>query len=159
MSSSSVNYAENVLGVHNPWSESLRRLESHRVAGERIASIKTEIRNTKASVDDRRLSLISEAPAKYPDLSITARKDQLRIDFAHDAHLIHLEQEVRRLEGELDSAEAERRHHELGLHILTARMNELGGLLNFYAEAKAAAGRKKHLNTMSTGSTNEHVEA
>lgn len=136
---SAVEYAEKQLDVHGPWIEAQRRLDLHSQASENVRLAKDEIRALKQSLSDRQFEVTTEAPSTpgYPN-AVQARKDFIKLMIAGDPTCNRIEREINHLQSVLDDYQSEVRHHDLGLSVLTARMNELSGLLSFYAAAKLA---------------------
>lgn len=142
-----MRYAEETLDVHGPWQEAQRRLDSHASASERVTQNKAQIRGLKQTIEDRRRDIAAEAPsaAGYPS-GVQARRDFVKLLVESDGAVSAAEDMIAVCQSVLEDAQAELRHHELGLSVLTARMTELGGLLHFYAEAKSAqTARLQHL--------------
>lgn len=135
-----VQYAEQVLDVHGPWVEAQDRLKLHAEASESVDQFKREMRARKRLIDDRKLELASAAPLMpgWPDKGVTAQRDFIKQVVADDDKLRELEASVAECQSAIEEAQSQVRHHELGIGFLTARLTELGGLLHFYAEAKAA---------------------
>jgi chromosome segregation ATPase len=136
---SAVEYAEKVLGVHLPWDEALGRLLDHENATQAQAEIRNSIRTHKQRIEDRKFEVTTEAPSVegYPD-GVQARRDFVKVLLANDEQLGDLESTLDHLNSRLEHVSAEVKRHELALHVLVARMTELGGLLQFYAVAKQA---------------------
>lgn len=142
---SAVQYAEEVLGVHVPWDEAQRRLELHAQASENVDLTRGELRANKQSLEDRKLEVATEAPslAGYPE-GVQARRDWTKLLIVNDEKIVKYEQQIAHLQTVLEDYQSQVKHHELGLHVLTARMTELGGLLMFYAAAKQAENTTLH---------------
>ncbi len=136
---SAVEYAEQVLDVHAPWKEAQERLDYHDTALNEVDRLKGEIRLLKQRIEDRKMEIATEAPSTqgYPE-GVQARRDFVKLLQANDTALSELEEQIVQAEHDRDEWQSTAKHHELGLHVLTARMNGLGGLLQFYAVAKQA---------------------
>lgn len=131
-----VDYAEQSLGVHKVYDEAATRLNEHAHLTDEIKALNAKIRQVKESITDRESLIVAQEGGNIAGLSKTAAKEHMKAAFDAD-------DEINRLRGLLADAEAERadadatlRHHALGVQMLTARMQELGGLLEFYAAAK-----------------------
>lgn len=134
-----VQYAEQVLAVHVPWEEAQRHLDLHADASEHVDLTRREIRAVKANIEDRKAEVTAEAPSTrgYPE-GVQARRDFTKLLLASDDKLTSMEKHLDNLHSMLDDYQSAVKHHELALYAVTARMNELGGLLQFYSVAKAA---------------------
>lgn len=141
-----VKYAENTLGVHMPWEQAsavLKKIEQHRL---QLVHLRSIMRHTKGVIEDRKLSILNEAPSRsdWPS-SHTAQQSALKVLYQTDSGIIELNDEVERIQNKIEESEAEIKHGELELQVLIARMNELGGLLQFYAACKNTAIQVKHI--------------
>lgn len=136
-----VKYAENDLGVHQPWEEAQNRLSLYGIASDAIAEHKRELRTLKAQIEDAKHNVRTVAPSEVDFWDSMSQKDRdqaIKDKIADSDYITELEKRVREHQASLDTAESEARHHELGLKVLSSRMTELGGLLSFYAEVKRA---------------------
>lgn len=142
-----VEYAEKVLGVHLPWDEAQQRLEQHALAQDRMTMLRSNLRGLKNDLEAHKIELLNQGAAMWPNDSVTARREKTKSLIASDGEHTRLEEAITECQFDLESAEADVRHHELGLHVLTARMTELGGLLNFYAEVKREITMRQTTNS------------
>lgn len=136
-----VTYAEQELGVHIPWQEAQDRLASHENATNTVTHFKNLLRMSKDYLEDAKREARAEAPSQiqfFDSLSVKERDQAVRDFIANSPKVTSVEQDIRSFQGDLDRAEGELKHHELGLKVLSSRMTELGGLLHFYAEVKRA---------------------
>jgi hypothetical protein len=131
-----VTYAEDTLGVHVVWEEAQQRIEAHGLATEGALRAKRDIRDIEERITDREAEITSDERGANPDMKITAFKEHLKVAFANDSVHQALVAELANSQNVRDGHDADMRHHELGIRALTARMTELGGLLEFYAAAK-----------------------
>lgn len=143
MSPNPVSYAEDVLGVHAVWVEADERLAAHGKLVRERADLHKQIRTIKTRIVDRETDLTVDAPSAFPDASATERTRLLKVAFHKDAALQDMRAEEDDLQATLDMIDADVRHHETGLRVLSARMEELAGLLHFYASARS----KSHTQT------------
>lgn len=135
-----VQYAENTLGVHTPWSEAQTRLASHDSYTTAEVGAAALIRLLKDQIADYEAEVVSQWRADEPSLSATAFKQYVKDRLGVDTNWRKLRDDLTAHEVARDAAEAGRRHEEQGLRVLSARMEELAGLLHFYAAAKTEQG-------------------
>lgn len=138
----SVEYAEDTLGVHKVYDDCTQRLEEHDKAKNTYLTALSDIRQLKAAVVEREAEITSDERGKHPDMKITAFKQHVGVKCEQDTVHKAYRDDLAVAESSRDEAEQDMRHHELGVRALTARMNELGGLLEFYSAAKQAATNK-----------------
>lgn len=142
MAANPVKYAEETLGVHVPWADVQEHLEAHATETGEAIDLRKLLMQWKHAVEDRKVELRSLAPGAIPgyaEMSATAAKEAVKNWLDSDSDLRAAECQVDIVRNELDTVEASLKHRELALHGLTARMNELAGLLKFYTQAKQAA--------------------
>lgn len=135
-----VEYAERTLGVHVPWQQARSLLEAHEHKSRELVQVKSNIRFTKAAIADRTMEVRTEAPAhaEFPVKGVQEREKFVKLLCFVDDTIRAGNDELEELLSEQDSVEASLKHIEVSLNVLTARMNELSGLLDFYAAAKSA---------------------
>lgn len=134
-----VTYAEQVLGVHAPWQEVQERLSNHAAASESADETAIQLRATRRELEDRKRNITNLAPqsVNWPD-KVTPQKEFIKRAIDNDEECLRLERSIEELQAAHDEYKSTARHHELGIHALSARMTELGGLLTFYSEVKRA---------------------
>jgi hypothetical protein len=138
---SPVAYAENTLGVHQVWSAAEQTLAD-------LATAQTAAVNTAAAkrviteqIADRELEVTNDERSKYTDLSQTAFEKHLRGALQADPQMKELRKNLMEAQRHHDAAEANITQMEYTLRTQVARMEELSGLLNFYAAAKQATNK------------------
>lgn len=138
MSSNPVEYAEETLGVHSVYEEAERRYQLHAEASDALDRTSDEIRSVRASIEASEIELISDlrGSEEAKGMSKTAFGDYLKEKLKEDADLRVWRIRLADLEGVRAEFERALKHHQLGIHLATARMEELGGLLEFYAAVK-----------------------
>lgn len=136
-----VEYAEGTLGVHQVWDEANDRLVAHEVVKDRYLASLSGIRYVEQQIATREGEIVAEQRGEHPDMKIMEFKQHIAAVMATDEKAVELNTSLAEEKDIRDAAKADMQHHELGLQALTARMNELAGLLEFYAAAKQAASR------------------
>lgn len=135
---SPVDYAEQVLGVHEPWTSAQTRLDEYELALKTQALLKGRYKGVQIAIRDREFEVMTETPAKYQNASDTAMRRYVKEEQEQDYRLRQLRSELHQVQLDLDNVEADVLRHSRALDVLTARMTELGGLLQFYAVVKQA---------------------
>ncbi len=137
--SNPVEYAENTLGVHTVFAEAEARLLNYKAASDLILDLNGDIRSTKDNLVSREGVIIAEQGATTAGMTKVAAKEYLKEILDDDPEMGRLHDKLANLESERHVADADLRHEGLAVKMLTARMEELGGLLIFYAAAKRNA--------------------
>lgn len=131
-----VKYAEDTLGVHSVWEEARRRLDHHDQLTHNLAQCHVGLRSLRSEIAERELEITAKAHELWPNVSGTERARLLKVGLAQDDALRSLRDAERTLLSAQDSLELDKHHHEQGIRVLSARMVELGGLLQFYASVR-----------------------
>lgn len=141
-----MQYAEQTLEVHVPWEDAKFCLDVHAETTLKVDELRRKIRGHKQRIEDRKMEVATEAPSHpdYPPDGVTKQRDFLKVLLGNDQDLSDLESALDAMTSDLEHHTSLVKHQELRLYALTARMNELGGLLNFYAVAKSAETQVQH---------------
>jgi hypothetical protein len=131
-----VDYAEQTLGVHTVYEEAQKRLDLHGQLTGQIAALNAAIRADKDNLAARESTLVAEHGAHTAGMSKTAAKEYMKAIIESDPEVERIRDRLAEHESDRAVMDADLRHHAAGLQMLTARMHELGGLLEFYAAAK-----------------------
>lgn len=133
-----VAYAEGSLNVHAVYTEAQESLEALGKHQRTATDLTDTKRRLMVALDDREMELVSTERAANPDMSQAAFDRHIKLVLAADSEMVDYRSQVLDLQFKLDEANASVAHTEAHIKILTARMNELGGLLTFYAATKGA---------------------
>lgn len=133
-----VEYAETKLDVHGILDRTIVAREDLDKVYTLLAEQRDARRGTLASIEDREMTLAIDERGKHSDMSQAAMDKHLKMVFFKDDHLIVLRNTLGVIEDAIDGAEYDRRIHEKTIEIGCARMNQLGGYLNYLAAVKMA---------------------
>lgn len=136
MAAKSIEYAEQKLGVHTIYSDAKKALEWYGSASADYERFIDEKRRRLASVEDIEIRIISEERANNPEMSQAQMDRHLKIVFNQNGDLRLGRDMVIECSHSIDVAEHNMKLHEKELQVLTARMNELGGYLQYLAAVK-----------------------
>jgi uncharacterized coiled-coil DUF342 family protein len=140
-----VEYAERVLEVHDIFVSTEQVLDEHARALDAMTSANRRIRDLE---EDLRLAEIdtgiaAERAADAREWKGIGQRSKFVKDFiTSHPEVVNLRGEIESAKNRRDEAEADVRHLALVIGARTARMNELGGLLNFYAAAKLVSQKE-----------------
>jgi hypothetical protein len=143
-----VQYAEEELGVHEVWQSHNDAIHNLLVQRSSVDGHKATIRSLKEQMVDREFDLLSDLMNIDPDASATARNQVLKRVSHTDSLMGELRKDLATAESDLATAETVLRVTEAELRGTAARMEQLAGLLRFYAVSKEATLHK----------SNEHKE-
>lgn len=134
-----LNYAEETLGVHRVHEQAhIARAELDRVLND-LSEARDKRRSTEAQIEDRELELVADERGKHADMSEAAMGRHLKIVFHRDGDLQNLRSSLRSIVGDIEGLEYDKVMHETDIKIAVARMQELGGYLQYLAVVKSTS--------------------
>lgn len=131
-----VRYAEDNLGVHSLYQEIEDHLTDLNDALISYNEATQQVRLLAEKMEDREIELIGEYRAGDPKIAVAAIERRIKEDRANDDELAALRAEHRKAQDDQTLAESQVTILKYRLRGKTARLNELGGLLTFYAATK-----------------------
>lgn len=140
--SNPVEYAENQLGVHAIWQAAESELQTHGKAIEELKACNRRISDLRIQLEDRERDVANETDLSECT-SKTAIKETIKAAIESDSAAIKLRKEIATVETDKAAHDLDARHAKYGVELHSARLVELGGLLNFYAAAKTQANQAK----------------
>jgi predicted nucleic acid-binding Zn-ribbon protein len=141
--STPVSYAENELKVHAVHDDALAAHETLTGALDEYAAASRTIRSTHEAIERREHVLASDIKGGDPGMSQEALKRALKDAQHTDDELVSLRAALHQAQDRQNNSYAVIEREKYRLRVLSARMNELGGLLSFYAAAKTAAAQQR----------------
>lgn len=138
-----VTYAEVTLEVHEVFNTTK---EAHQKLDETLTLLTEKgdaRRHVEQHLTDREMEIVTEERGKHPDMSQAQMDKHIKSLLFQDAEWKKLRDELRELKDDLDGIDADRKVHERSIEIGCARMNQLGGYLNYLAAAKNASTASK----------------
>lgn len=139
MADRAITYAEQNLHVHDVWDEAKEAQRDLREAQKAAVEYAQQKRTLIEAMNERTAQFTAAERGRLSDISATAFEQHLKTALQLDPALMRLRQEYSAAQSQHDLAEASVREAEFRCRMYAARMEELGGLLNFYAATKQAA--------------------
>lgn len=136
-----VEYAEQVLGVHSVHNDAANALGDLERALQDRVRLHAEIRQWKSRITDREMDVAATVRAADPEASLAAYERSLKIALHDDTQMKALRDNLDDAQNRLDVAEAAVEYNKTTARVQSARMVELGGLLEFYAVTKRASNK------------------
>lgn len=130
-----VYYAEQDLQVHQVYTDAQDARASLQSILDRHKAITVDVRQTEWAITDRELDVEGTIDPSSAS-SKTALQEIVKNTLKFDKQLVELRQKLRALKAEQSDLEHEARLAEWDIKIKIARMQELNGLLSFYAATK-----------------------
>ena len=134
-----VTYAEQTLGVHDVYRKAEARLDELQAAQAAATDARRVIRMAKDELADREREITNERRAENHEMTDTAFKKAIKEWIAADKEHQRIQVKLREAESDRDAADADVKRHEHGVRVHAARMEELAGLLHFYAAVNQAS--------------------
>jgi DNA polymerase elongation subunit (family B) len=133
-----LEYAEGTLKVHMVYHEALqKRNELDEILGEL-----SELRDTKRDLDvrlvDAEMLVAAEEWAKHPDMSAARMEKHVKVAYSQNDDVRQLREQIIKLSGDIEGRQYDVTICEVDIKIAVARLQELGGYLNYLAAIKQA---------------------
>lgn len=131
MAHKALKYAEDGLGVHSVYESAVT---SHKEYGEvldQLSTIRSRKRTLEEELGEREVDILIEETSKHPSMSATAMKDHSKKAIQKDAQSKALRHELIEVSNEIDRLESRKAILEQEVRIQVARLNELGGYLQY----------------------------
>lgn len=138
MSLKAVQYAEDKLGVHDVWLEARNDLDQYRIATEALAKALSARRSVEDQVQDAEGMLVASKRGKHPDMSEAAFSRQLSTWKRQDPVLADLRDKLAHAHALVQECQFEVDILKASVRLKSARLEELGGYLNYLAAVKQA---------------------
>jgi hypothetical protein len=142
-----MRYAEDNLGVHTVYNEVVTR----RNELDEVLSLLSETRDKKRalalSLEDKEMAVAADEWAKHPDMAVTRMEKHIKVAFSNDGEIREMREGLAKLSGEIEGLEFDRDMCETDIRIACARLQELGGYLQYLAVIKTEAGKASEANT------------
>ena len=140
----SFSYVES-LGVNSVYDDAKARrqeLDSKMQTLHTCRSRKRELESLKVDVE---MQVTEELRGEHPDWSVAEFDRQIKVAFSNEGRIREIRDELVMLQGEIELYEFDISLLEIDIKIATARLHELGGLLQFMAVIKgiSAANRSQ----------------
>lgn len=139
MSANPVTYAERELGVHDVWERHNTAIEKLTEAQRDLVAAERRLRFLKERATDREYEIITECDAFLGEMAVSARNAAIKRMTHDDTAMRNIRSDIEDAEGLKADASVSVRTCEMDLRGISARMEELAGLLRFYAAAKEQA--------------------
>jgi hypothetical protein len=141
MAGNPVTYAENTLGVHVPWDSAEDALARYEQQRDELAGKRNHLRAAVDYLDHMVAETTANAIDIYwttesehgPKLSQAGADRYVKTVLAADPNIHDQEQKVQQLRADVELLEGACDILKIDLTVKAARMNELAGLLTFYA--------------------------
>lgn len=134
-----IDFAKNTLAVDAVFDEARAALDELEDRQETLAKTSARRRNIEAEIADREIELIAEHRAANAEMSQAAFDRHMKVVLQQDDQLLDLRTTREAHVSEHERAEYDAERAKLQVRLLSARMEELGGLLHFYAAVKIAS--------------------
>lgn len=138
MSHPALQYAESTLGVHEIYQEGRTALEALQNATNNLVGSQAKRRWLDDQIENREMDLLIDERGRHPDHSEAAFQRHLKEVYHTDDDLRSMREERAALAAVIFAAEAAVDSCKQTIKFTSARMEELGGYLNYLAAVKNA---------------------
>jgi hypothetical protein len=145
-----VEYAEQHLGVHDAYDRAQNARLDYDAAAVKVNAASAAIRYLHEMILSREQEVSAEQRGLNPQMSATGFGQHLKAELQIDDKMEEYRLKIIEEQGNKDTADAMADSAKYRIKIESARLEELGGLLNFYAAAKYATSQN---HTSKNGAT------
>lgn len=131
-----LDYAENQLGVHTVYTETLAKREELDSLMTELAEARDGKRRFERQIADREMEILTNELSAHPEMSAAAMDKHLKRAYHSDPSLRELRESLVECVNTLDGMELDRSVLEVDIKIAVSRMSELGGYLQYLAAVK-----------------------
>lgn len=135
-------YVEDRLGAHTVWQDSQRVIDDLTQEQRTRDGLAASLRSLRAELEVRQALLLDKIVTQHADDTKRPTEAQiereLKADVAKDGMCQQLKADIVTNQNHLDQSEGKVRTMEIRAKALTARMNQLSGILAFYTSCKNA---------------------
>ena len=133
----SLRYVES-LGVHTVWEHVKERQAELVRLQDRLKDERRTRRQLEAMKSDVEMTLLESEQGAHREMSVAALERHMKGIYFHNSNVIEARNKLIELAAVIDTLEYEINAVEVDIRVSTARLTELGGLLQFMAVLKAA---------------------
>jgi hypothetical protein len=133
---SAVSYAEETLGVHEPWQRCQELLARHEEYTECLMDSRRMLRAAEWELESLEEQMFLDVWAELPDASGAEKERQIKKRVAESEGIRKVKDKIHTAKDDVTIYETQLSHIKLTVHAHSTRMHELGGLLFFYGVAK-----------------------
>jgi hypothetical protein len=136
-------YAEDTLGVHTVYEACVAHRDRLDGILDRLAEAKDTKRDLEFRLSDQEQLIASDEWGKHPDMAQTRMDKHLKSAFWKSDEWRELREQLGRATGDVEGLEYDKSVCDTDIKIAVARMQELGGYLQYLAAVKLASGAAK----------------
>lgn len=138
-----LEYAEGTLKVHRVYHEALqKRNELDEILGE-LSELRDTKRDLDARLTDAEMEVAADEWSKHPDMSAARMEKHVKVAYSQNDDVRQLREQLIKVTGDIEGREYDRAVVEVDIKIAVARLQELGGYLNYLAAIKQAETASK----------------
>lgn len=149
----SLAYAENELGVHEVFEEAEKARAKLDATYSELSEKRDYRRELEAKLDDLMMIVAEDERGKHPDMSQAQMDKHVKIAYSKSVPIVDTRNMLRQLTNDIEGLEYDESYLKHKTSILTARMTQLGGYLNFLAVIKYGDLLRKERNARSVDKT------
>lgn len=131
-----IKYAEEKLKVHSVYDNAIKARNNLDECLDRLAEKRDKKRDLEERLKDLEMLIASEERGKHPDMSNAGMEAHLKIARNNNNDWREARERIIKTTSDIEGLEYDKVLFETDIKLAVARMNELGGLLNFFASIK-----------------------
>lgn len=131
-----LRYAEDKLGVNKVYEGAQAARTGLDNTLTEISELRDKKRALTASLQDKEMLLSADEWDKHPDMSAARMATHIKTVYANDDEIREMREVLAKVSGDIEGLEFDKEIHETDIRVAVARMQELGGYLNYLAAIK-----------------------
>lgn len=131
-------YAENELGVHHAYTAAQNAREQLDEALSALSDARDKQRDLRLRLEDAEMDVAIDERGKHPEMSQAQMDKHLKMSLFKNDLVRELREQVAKVTGDVEGLEFDKTVHEADIRIAVARMQELGGYLQYLAAIKSS---------------------
>lgn len=103
-----------------------------------LSELRDKRRDLSARLNDKEMEVSADEWSKHPDMSAARMEKHVKVAYSNDDEIRGYREELAKVSGDIDGLEFDKDIFETDIRIVVARLQELGGYLQYLAAIKQA---------------------
>lgn len=134
-----LTYAETELGVNSVYLEVLSVRNKLDSTLTELSTARDKKRDLDERLQDREMEIRAEERARHTEMSAAAMDKHVKVALHNDDSVREYREQIQSTVSDIEGLEFDKSMHDTDIKIAVARLQELGGYLNYLAAIKQAA--------------------
>lgn len=137
-----LRYAEDQLGVHAIYKSAQGARTKLDDLLTELSELRDKRRDIQSRLSDKEMEVSADEWGKHPDMSAARMEKHVKVAYSNDGEIRGYREELIKMSNDIEGLEFDKEILEKDIQIAVARMQELGGYLNYLAAIKQSESAK-----------------